>query len=355
MPDDSSDNPDLSNVPTGGSESTGGMPDSPSPVAQPPDDKNPDRGERGAPIQQPITDEEVHAKDNEQFTKILNKASELQKQSKQKADEYDRRMSPMYAEMEKQIAQPLPQMPMPTAYQQQPDYQENRRHMGKAAMGFLAVAIPLAIAFGARGGGYSAGAMGGLAQGINNVIHGYDDQFKESMASFQQHNQMIHQEYEDRLNTYKQILNDRGMKLNQKMGLIDIVAKQYHDGQLARDAQSGQYEKMLSNLENKEKLLKDHGKQTQKATNNLYSAMQKDKDWTDYRIFIQGKYGYDPGDESHPENMQKAWKDFSYAKFKDKLKNEGKAITPGAETGKLDEGGDKSGDLDSAIDQMFKK
>lgn len=336
---------------------TPGNDTSPSPEAQPPDDSV-DRGEKGDPIQQPLTDEEVHAQDNEQFTKILNQASELQKQSKQKADEYDRRMSPMYEAMEKQIAQPLPQMPTPTAYQQQPDYQENRRHMGKAALGFLAVAVPLAIVFGSRGGGYSAGAMGGLAQGINAVIHGYDDQFKESMASFQKHNEMIHEEYQQRLSTYKNILSDRDMRLNQKMGLIGVVAKQYHDGQLGRAAEMKQYEEMLKNLENKEKLLKDHTKATQKTTNNIYKAADKDKDWIEYRVMMQQRYGYDPGDESHPENFRQAQKDYPFTKFKDKLKKEGKTDPKTGDTGTLYEGGSSSDvdkQVDDALSQFFNK
>jgi len=182
---------------------------------------------------------------------VLNKLLETQGQLQEDIKKQQEVMLPYYRQINDQIQaninfqrnNPLPQ---PPANQQIP--QEDRHALGSALLGYAALAIPLAILMGSKGGAFSAAAIGGFGMGIKSLMdarhQAYNDAFDRAQAIDQQ--QGIH--YNQQMNQYKEILANQKLTVDQMMSQVENVSKIYGNKPLADLAERKFWDEMLNHM-----------------------------------------------------------------------------------------------------------
>ena len=187
---------------------------------------------------------------------------------------------------------PKPQMPtFAETYPQTtppPNMQQMQRDKMHSLLGYFAIAVPLALAFGRRGpAGW--GAMKGMAEGINAINEGYQDRAKAAAAIWKQQNDLALKQGEERMAYYKDTMEARGTDIKEKMDLIKYGADYWKDKQTADLAEAGDLDKVLTHLEHLGTLLNNAQKNRPKAEESFFKYIGADKEFKDYILWLAQK------------------------------------------------------------------
>jgi hypothetical protein len=215
-------------------------------------------------------------------------------------------------------SQPPPQRPQQGQALQQPGSKSK-------LLSFALMAIPLAIAFGRRGGASTWAAIGALGAGLKAFEQGNHAQAVQQYQYWQQYAKWAHEQKTERLNLYKEILANRRLSMEQQMKLLEMAGRQFHDRVLGDKAQAGAVNEVVRNLQHKEQALSKERKTTNKVAKGYLTDVFNTPEGKAYRAKMISQHGIDPARSD--EDFQKAMKYMDYPEFIQRYKNLGKDET----------------------------
>jgi hypothetical protein len=193
----------------------------------------------------------------QQEQQLGERYGELSGRMEKTAEEREKTLAPMEAELQKQIAEPYPTRPHTELPQFKPEPIVNAKEYEALSYGLLAMAMLGGVAsqgrwleVGSSLNGALEGYLKGNMQNAQKRYEDYETQFKGAVAKEQQANK----EFED-------ILTNKKLRLTDQMNLYKIAAAKYDRQDARAAAQSKNYDAMWRSLEsNKTALLKimDH-------------------------------------------------------------------------------------------------
>jgi hypothetical protein len=218
----------------------------------------------------------------------------LMKQSEDHIAAWNAKSAPYYDQYEKALKESLPPVPQFQQYQPPPSLQANRKNLFGSLLGFAAIAVPLAVAFGHKGGRAGWAAMAALGHGMENLMKGNEEQYKNSMEQWRYQNEQIKETNTQKMNMYKEILSNKKLSMDQQMDLIGITAKQFGDQKLEDVTKIKDWQQTYNNLLKKEGALDKHKQWEEKQYPSLQQQLGKDKEMLEYRQIFMDKHGFDP-------------------------------------------------------------
>lgn len=218
-------------------------------------------GDVTAPGSGATTKPEPISQDADQYGKgatqkdLASHAYDLVKQ----ADEDQKRARQYYLSIAERVNQiesePKPEMPALKAYPVEPNLTDEQKRGKRAMIAFGMIGAVAALAFGRKG---SAGSsFRGIAEGIQQIKAGMQTDMKEKYALFRTEVQAIHEENQERLSSYKDLMAARNSDVHEKLEAVKTVADAYKDVATSNAAATGNIEKFSEYLSRLEKLQAD--------------------------------------------------------------------------------------------------
>jgi len=196
-------------------------------------------------------------------------------------------------DLQQLYSDPVPKMPSfeetypsPTL---PPGFGQTNNDLKTAMMRYAAVALPLAFAFGARGGGWAGGAAKAFAEGLEGVKAGYLKKSQQGYALWKYQNDMAIEQGEHKMTYYKDVIANRTMNMTEKKEQIQAMAKYWGDSAIAAKAITESYHSTVDILENREKLLSDAIKARAEAEGKLATLMGSTEEQKEYLAYLARK------------------------------------------------------------------
>jgi hypothetical protein len=198
--------------------------------------------------------------------------------------------------------QAMPQMP-----------QEAKNKAAESVMSVLAIAAIAFTVFGRKSG--NSFAQAALMNGVGSMLQGYaqgrHQKAEDDKIKWHELWQMKNQENRDRLNDYRETINNKRLNLQQQMDLIRMKAQLHNDAELEAKAEQGNLNEVVKNLEAKRKA-------HQKVINGLVGANAKDyragplREW---REFVRSKSHGELDPARGDDEREKAYELYPYDEF----------------------------------------
>jgi hypothetical protein len=235
---------------------------------------------------------------SEEYKKQIDEQIAEQKRINQESldhiDTYQKQLAPIIERYQKDLAQPMPQAPTAApAYPLPPSEIRERQDMGNAALGYMAVAFPLAMLLGRRGRNAGWYALGALGEGMQAVIKGQNARAATAMERYKESVALVQKQSEAAYKQYAAIMENRKMGLDQKLGLMQTVAGVYKAHEIMDAARSKNIDRITGLLTKVENAVnKQHPEAAAKAALTMASKLFNTKDGQAYNSFIHDKLGY---------------------------------------------------------------
>jgi len=256
---------------------TGGKPDVPkAQVAQPiqpaQDPTSPGAGATTTP--QPIAPQAQPTKGATEQD-ILQHTYELRQKAEQAQERAQKYFAGLQGQIDKLENTGYPAMPKLEDYPKPPDVDAQKKQGAKAILGYIALAIPLALAFGSKAGRW--GAMAGIGEGLKNLAAGNDEKAKESYAQWREQMEYVHRENEERMTQYKELMTVRNADIHEKLAAIRDLATTYKDQATMRVAEADDWDKMTDHLLKYEQLQEKSRTKILGRTNGIAALFARDE------------------------------------------------------------------------------
>lgn len=256
--------------------------------------KQPDQQQQGAaPRAQLATPED---KLDQQQDDAIQQTIKFNRQFDQDRQEQERTNQWVRQEQEKLLSEPLPKMPsysdlygdVQGQQQQQSQALKNwKRKESLAMLAYAAIALPLA--FFTRGAA-GAGAMRGFSAGLDALKEGFDDKAKQHIALWKAQNDQMIKEGDRRMKYYKDVLSNRKLDMEERMQMLDLVAKSIGDKSVADAAEAGQWSKTATLLHQREQLLINAKKKSRDIEQAIFPKLGLDQLHKDYVNWLAQKH-----------------------------------------------------------------
>jgi hypothetical protein len=254
-----------------------------------------------ADVTQPYTPEER-----------MQHSMEQTRSARRSYDQLQARTAPMW-EKYRQMAQDDQQARQHEGEDDQPypppPSHEKQTWMG-AVTNLLAVAVPIAMMFGAKGNGFAKGAMmSALGSFMQNYTKGRDQAAKNDWTEWKEQVQAIHASNQQRHQIYKDILGNKRLALDDQFKMIHAVSSEFLDPTMMKAARTRDMKGVVKHLENQEKADSRFVRGADKTAKVLHP-----RDWQDYRQYIKDKTDGKVDPETDPVGADKVekytdWKD----------------------------------------------
>lgn len=301
--------------PKASDKSSDGETDNPEPQAQ-----APDQSTKEFDVNRELADTEAER------DRYLKEYEALQGRLKSHMDAWRSTNEALSKGLEQQLQQPLPEVPQPAQVNPPPDLKQQQQKQGLRALGFAAVAIPLAMIFGRRGHMASWNALGALGAGLKAFKRADDARMHEAYDQWSVNAQYAKQQAQERLQYYKEILQHQELGISRQMDLMKLVAQRFHDPVMEDQAEAKSLQGVLNNLAKKEQLLQKYGRAQKAVGDASLDNLRKSEMGREYQGLIMGEGGQDP--YSSMEAWRAAQKLYPWKKFMEERKK--------AESGKED-------------------
>ena len=149
---------------------------------------------------------------------------------------------------------PMPEMPQLQDYPKPPNSEEQKKK-NTAALGiFTALTLGLGFASGSRG---SWGVWKGFEEGMRNMTEGQNARSQKAWSIWKEQVSAIHEQNQEKLNVYKDIMADRRATIKEKMDALKMIAGAYKDAAAQGVLEAKDWEGFLKIVSGMEKMQKD--------------------------------------------------------------------------------------------------
>lgn len=242
----------MDDVPLGGSESTGGgMPDNPPPSLDFPPAQN-EGNQKPVEPRPKKPDQSMAAGGGSASDEVIKHIQTWGERQAKEHSEFVDQAGGIFRSIQEMLKQPLPAMPQVPGTMMPPDRIEQQRQLGHSILGYMAIALPLAIAMGSRGGWAMTGALGGLGRGLSEVVAGNQAQADRAFNQGLELQGMAHERFKDQIEAYKEVLSNRNYTIGQMTDVIGGMAKIYGDKQVFDASQQNMWVSMLDYISKRE-------------------------------------------------------------------------------------------------------
>jgi hypothetical protein len=280
----------------------------------------------------------------------------LMKESEDHIQAWQGKTQPYYDQYEKALKESPPPPPQYQQYQPPPTVEANRKNLFTSLLHFAAIAVPLAVAFGHKGGRAGWAAIGALGHGLENLMKGNEAQYKDSMEQWRYQNEQIRETNTQKMDMYKNVLANKKLSMDQQMDLIGVISKQFGDEKLHDATKIKDWQHTYDNLLKKEGALQKHKEWEQKEYPTLQKQLGKDKEMLEYRQIFKDRHGFDPypddeGALSSDQKKQRGTDSFEKWQKEEHAIKSTKAATsaPGSDQGTSDN------QIDDVLDSIMGK
>ena len=264
-------------------------------LAAPPAPVTKDPGETAPPI--PEAAEGVGEGDIDAIT--MNEHIAAQQKARDTVTRLQNQTQPMWEKYKAMLQKDEQQRQQMTADEQAQLQQvqpppEKKNDWIQAIGGLMAVAVPIALAFGMKGNGYAKGAMmQGLGDAMKNFAAGRKQAGEQAMRDYREQVASINQSNRERHQIYKDILANRKLELEDQFKMIHATAQEFWDPHMSKAAKNRDMAGVTKQLENQDKIAKKFAKGAKDAGHKV----ARPSHWNDYVRYMHDKYHIDPDKE----------------------------------------------------------
>lgn len=226
---------------------------------------------------------------------LLKKSLEQYEKDRKARDEYN----PQYEGLNKQLdainarlaqipSSNRPQYQQPTLWEQSPEYaqlQQKQKYGPTTMIAQVLSMVGIASAvFGKHRNPYaSAALMNGTAGFINGFQKSRKDEAKNAMDLWNKNNELIHKQNQEETQSYRDVLADSRLDLQEKMSIMHEMAARKQDGNMLNLAVNRDLNGIIKQLQNKDKaslsFARSHVDVLQKVVSNWLEKTEKGKSW----------------------------------------------------------------------------
>lgn len=149
--------------------------------------------------------------------------------------------------------------------------QQKKNDWTHAFSTLLAVAVPIALAFGLRGNGFAKGAlMSALGAAMKGFAEGRNEAAKSALADYKAQAASIDKSNKERNQIYKDILTNKKLELEDQFKLIHSVSQEFMDPNMAKAARERDMARVTKQLENQKKVMERFKKGAKEAADKIH-------------------------------------------------------------------------------------
>lgn len=195
----------------------------------------------------------------------------------------------------KELSARPPAPPAPTPAPLPPNERLGRQHMGNAALGYMAVALPLAMLLGRRGRNAGWYALGALGEGMSAVVKGQDARAARLMEQYKEAVRLHQEQSQEAYKHYAEIMANNRTTLQQKLAQIQTLSGVYQGQEMFDAARTDNTDKVIEILGKMQELVyKRHPEAAAKAGFAAGGMLFNTEAGKAFRAMVIEKEGFDP-------------------------------------------------------------
>lgn len=184
--------------------------------------------------------------------------------------------------------------------------QQKKADWTQAMSTLLAVAVPIALAFGLKGNGYAKGAlMSALGAAMKGFAEGRDKAGKEALLDYKAQAASIDKSNRERHQIYKDILSNKKLELEDQFKLIHSVSQEFMDPNMAKAARERSMPGVTKQMENQKKVADRFKKGAKEAGDKIYK-LPHELEYEQYKKDTGKDITYTEWEEKHSTAADRA-------------------------------------------------